>query len=278
VSTKPQLVTLALDLLHQMHERVVEVVVVHTTLERPAAAAALQRLERSLCAGSPGVALRTICLRGEDGAPLADVDSLFGAREAFRALYREVKRAKAARRRVHLSIAGGRKIIAVYAMAAAQLLFDPDDRVWHIFSVPALIERQSLHALPGEASLIRVPVLRWSEVSPALTDLMLSDDPFEALERQEALRQADAVRAARDFVQHELTPAQREVVALVVRGGLTDRQVAERTFRSPKTVSHHLSAAYSKARAHFGLSRADRHTLMALLSTYYALEGTIEED
>jgi len=275
ISSKPQLVTIALDLLRQQGEYVRDVVVLHTTLSRPTTRAAVVRLGDEFPCAYPATHLRPICLCDERGVPLSDVDSEPAAREAFRVLYREVKAAKQAGRRVHLSIAGGRKIIAVYGMAVAQLLFDEADRVWHIFSIPSLIESQALHPKPGEAELIRVPVLRWSEVSPALTDLILSDDPFEALRRQEELRQADALRAAREFVERELSPAEREVVRLVVCEGLTDAQIGERTYRSAKTVGHHLSSAYQKARACFGLNHADRHTLTALLSTYYVLaEGT----
>jgi DNA-directed RNA polymerase specialized sigma24 family protein len=114
--------------------------------------------------------------------------------------------------------------------------------------------------------------LRWSEISPALTDLVLSDDPFEALRRQEELLQADALRLAREFAERELSPAEREVVQLVVCDGLTDAEIAELTCRSVKTVGHHLSSSYQKARAYFGLARADRHTLTSLLATYYILE------
>ena len=270
LSSKPQLVTIALDLLREQGARVDEVVVLHTTLDRPATRTAVARLGEAFPAAYPGVRLRPICLCDERGIPLRDVDSEPAAREAFRVLYREVKAAKQAGRQVHLSIAGGRKIVAVYAMAVAQLLYDPQDRVWHICSVPALVERQGLHPGPGEAALVRVPVLRWSEVSPALTDLVLSDDPFEALRRQEELRQAGALQAARAFLERELSPAEREVVRLVVCEGLTDAEVAERTCRSPKTVGHHLSRAYRKARAFFGLSRADRHTLTARLAAHYA--------
>jgi len=273
VSSKPQLVTIALDLLQQQSEHVQEVVVLHTTLDRRANRLSVARLGEEFPLVYPSVRLRPICLCDERGIPLSDVDSAPAAREAFRVLYREVKAAKQARRRVHLSIAGGRKIIAIYGMAVAQLLFDPDDRVWHIFSLPALIESKALHPEPEEAALIRVPVLRWSEVSPALTNLILSDDPFDALQRQEELLQADALRLARAFTERELSPAEQEVVRLVVREGLTDAEVAERTCRSPRTVGHHLSSAYAKARAYFGLSCADRHTLMALLVTYYAFEG-----
>ena len=35
---------------------------------------------------------------------------------------------------VYLSIASGRKPMTVYGMVAAQLLFDEDDRVWHLLS------------------------------------------------------------------------------------------------------------------------------------------------
>jgi len=253
VSSKPQLVTIALDLLRAQGERVQEAVVVHTTLDRQATRAAVACLGQEFPHIYPGARLRPICLCDGRGMPLDDVDCEPAAREAFRVLYREVKAAKQGGRRVHLSIAGGRKIIAVYGMAVAQLLFDPDDRVWHVFSVPALIESQALHPQPGEAALIRVPVLRWSEVSPTLTDLILSEDPFEALRRQEELRQADALRRARAFVERELSPAEREVVGLVVREGLTDAEIGRRTHRSPKTVGHHLSSAYQKARATFGL-------------------------
>jgi len=273
VGSKPQLVTIALDLLRERGENVLEVVVLHTTLDRPATRAAVACLGDEFSRVYPGVRLRPICLCDGRGIPLDDVDSEPAAREAFRVVYREVKAAKQDSQCVHLSIAGGRKIIAVYGMAVAQLLFDPDDRVWHIFSAPAVIESKALHPGPGESALIRVPVLRWSEVSPALTDLILSDDPFEALRRQEELLQADALRLAREFVEQELSPAEREVVRLVVCEGLTDAEVAECTCRSVKTVGHHLSSAYQKARETFGLSRADRHTLTALLSTYYALAG-----
>ncbi|MEA3340317.1 MAG: CRISPR-associated ring nuclease [Chloroflexota bacterium] len=273
VGSKPQLVTIALDLLRQRGESVREVVVLHTTLDQQANRASIVRLGKEFPRAYPGIRLRPICLCDERGIPLHDVDSEPAAREAFRVLYREIKAAKQTSRRVHLSIAGGRKIIAVYGMTAAQLLFDSDDRVWHISSATALVASKALHPTPGEAALIRVPVLRWSDISPSLTDLILSDDPFDALERQEELLRADALRLARVFVEQFLTPAEREVVKLVVFEGLTDTQIADRTCRSAKTVGHHLSSAYRKARATFELRRADRHTLTSLLSIYYTLNG-----
>ncbi|MCP4538868.1 MAG: hypothetical protein GY832_17170 [Chloroflexi bacterium] len=269
VGSKPQLVTIALDLLQQQNEDVQEVIVIHTTLDRPTTRLSVTSLGQEFPGAYPGTHLRPICLCDERGIPLDDIDNPPAAREAFRILYRETKAAKQAGWRVHLSIAGGRKIIAVYGMAVAQLLFDENDRVWHIFSTPALIEAKALHPALDEAALIHVPVLRWSDVSPVLTDLILSDDPFEALERQEELRQANTLRPVQIFVEQVLTPAERSVVQLVVCEGLTDIQIAEQTNRSSKTVGHHLSSAYRKARVTFDMNHADRHTLTSLLSTYY---------
>ncbi len=272
ISSKPQLVTIALDLLAQRGERIVQTILLHTSLGRAETRRAVACLAGEARSRYPMMRLSPICLCDPEGAPYDDVDSVPAAREAFRVLYRTIKDAKQASSRVHLSIAGGRKILGVYGMAAAQLLFDPEDGVWHITSTPDLIARAALHPEPGEAALIRIPVLRWSQISPVLTDLALSDDPFDALTRQEQLREADAVRVARDFVRQALSAAEREVVSLMVRQGLTNQELAARTYRSPKTVEHHLSSAYAKARRAFGLTRADRHTLTSLLATYFALE------
>lgn len=272
LSSKPQLVTLCLDLLLAREAQIDETVVLHTSPARAATRTALARLRDEVAAVYAPMRLRPVCLCDPAGRLYDDVDSPAAARDAFRALYREIKAAKQRGRRVHLSIAGGRKILSIYGMAAAQLLFDAGDRVWHISSTPDLIAREALHGAAGEASLIRIPVLRWSQISPVLTDLVLSDDPFEAVTRQAQLREADAVRVARDFVQQTLTPAEREVVTLLVRGGLSNREIAAQTFRSAKTVGHQLSSAYRKARDAFGLTRADRHTLTSLLAAYFTLE------
>ncbi|MBN1933086.1 MAG: hypothetical protein JW934_00400 [Anaerolineae bacterium] len=273
LGSKPQLITLALDLLLAQREPLDQVIAVHTALSNLSTAASLACLADEFKRSYPTLSLRPICLCTSDGAPLGDVDCEAGVREAFRVLYREIKAAKQAGRRVHLSIAGGRKTLAVYGMAAAQLLFDQGDRVWHLLSTPSLIERRALHAAPGEAQLLPVPVLRWSQINPVLTDLALSDDPFEAVERQEQLRQADRLRLPRSFVRTALTASEQQVVQLAVCEGLTDAHIAERLHRSPKTVGHQLSSAYGKAAEHFGVEPVNRHTLTRLLLPYYEAGG-----
>ena len=52
----------------------------------------------------------------------------------------------------------------------------------------------------------------------------------------------------------ELTPQQRQIVLLASRG-LTNREIADRVFLSPRTVSSHLYRSFPK------LGVADRHQL-----------------
>lgn len=81
---------------------------------------------------------------------------------------------------IHLCIAGGRKPMAVYGMVTAQLLFDEDDRLWHLLSEgwrPG--SERVMHLSPGDRTwLVPVPVLYWSAVSPALTELALRENPL----------------------------------------------------------------------------------------------------
>jgi DNA-binding CsgD family transcriptional regulator len=262
------LVTLALDLLLGREEPVRHAVVVHTSLARPETRQSIARLGSEFALHYPQVQLRPVCLCDADGEPLDDVTSEPAVREAFRVLYCEIRDAKQAGQRVHLSIAGGRKTIAVYGMAAAQLLYDAGDAVWHLDSDPEIVASKALHAPLGRTRLVPVPVLRWSQISPALTELAQIDDPFDAVQSQEKRLRADAQQRAREFVQGALTPAEREAVTLVVREGLTNRQTGARLCRSPRTVGHQLSSAYSKLRECYDLPHADRYTLTAILGVY----------
>jgi DNA-binding CsgD family transcriptional regulator len=57
----------------------------------------------------------------------------------------------------------------------------------------------------------------------------------------------------------ELTPQQRQIVRLA-SDGLTDREIADRLFLSPRTVSSHLYRSYPK------LGVASRHQLRDVIA------------
>ena len=88
-------------------------------------------------------------------------------------------------------------------------------------------------------------LLRWSSVSPVMTELALREDPWEAIQAQRAMRQAEDRRRKREFVERWLTPAEREVVRLVCQG-LDNAGIGRRLGKSEKTVANQLTEVYRK--------------------------------
>lgn len=273
LGSKPQVVTTAVDLLLARGQRVREVRVLYLGKPNGPTAPALESLQAEFHSHPPyqSLSLQLIPIVDSTG-PLTDILTESDAHATFRALYRAVLDAKRSGASVHLSIVGGRKVLAVYGMAAAQLLFDDDDCLWYVLVGGRFFAEERLHPQPGdEAQLVRAPVLRWGTLSPMLTDLREIDDPFEAVERQRARRIQETLEEARAFVLGALTGAERRVVELFVREGLGYKEIAERLDNSPRTVEHHLREAYRKAADHWALPAVAGPQLVALLNLYYRL-------
>jgi len=214
---------------------------------------------------------RPICQA--NGKPVPDIESPEDAEVIFREIYRCVWEAKRNGQCVHLSIVGGRKVMAVYGMATAQLLFDEHDALWYVLVGGQFFLTERLHPTPeDDARLISVPILRWSNLSPILTDLSEIDDPFQAIERQSRLRLREQIEMARAFVGGVLSPAERRVVRELVKHGGGDIEIAEQLSLSPRTVERHLGEAYAKAAVHWGLTTVTRAQLVALLNLFFQLQ------
>ena len=270
LGSKAQIITLALDLLQAQDDLPAEVVIVHTRRDRPETAAALARLQEDLPQTYPGLTHRSLELRDESG-PLQDVTAPHEVDCAFRALYAEVRSAKLADRAVHLVIAGGRRTLTVFGMATAQMLFDENDHLWHLSSHPDLEASGRLHARPDEwARLIPIPVVLWGRLSPVFEELGAVSDPFEAAGRLRQLHLREKWDTARIFVLGSLTGAERRVVELLVREGLTDGESAARLSISPRTVETHLREVYRKASDHWQIPVVGRTQLVSLLGLYYS--------
>jgi DNA-binding CsgD family transcriptional regulator len=129
---------------------------------------------------------------------------------------------------------------------------------------------------PFERAQLRLDHAEWlrrrrriNEAKPVLTQAL---DTFRRLrarswaERAEAELRACGVAVGgapeRDALE-ELTPQQRQIVRLA-SDGLTDREIGDRLFLSPRTVSSHLYRSYPK------LGVASRHQLRDVI----ALTGT----
>ena len=92
--------------------------------------------------------------------------------------------------------------------------------------------------------------------------------------RAESVRSGRYRRARRTRCPGELTPQQRQIVRLA-SDGLTDREIGDRLFLSPRTVSSHLYRSYPK------LGVASRHQLrdvIALTSTQTTAHQSTESE
>ncbi|MBC7243521.1 MAG: hypothetical protein H5T60_13880 [Anaerolineae bacterium] len=276
LGSEPQVVTLALYLLRLQGIECSRAVVIHTDDSVPAIGQALRDLRAEfqgrLWQGI-GLELRPI-LAG--GRPVRDISTEADAHAAFRTIFQVVQEEKRAGREVHFSIAGGRKVMSIYGMVVAQLLFDSSDRLYHLLSEgPLLKERRMVPRPEDEVRLVPIPVLRWQEGAFILGEIMRYEDPLEAVRSRALARQAEYERLDR-FVREVLSPAERQVCALVVREGLSNAEVAGRLHISQKTVANHLSSIYAKLSQHLPLSRErppDRYALIQALSAYYREQG-----
>jgi CRISPR-associated protein Csx14 len=277
LGVEPQVVTLTLDLLKAKGYPIAQVIMVHTVgkVVQPA----LERLAQEFAL--PGACdYRTIPVTDEE-EPVADIINEKKATALLQTLYRVVLAEKRAGNLIHLCIAGGRKPMAIYGMVTAQLLFDEDDRLWYLLSEdwrPG--NERVMHFSPGDRTwLVPVPVLHWSAVSPALTELARRENPWEAIQFQKMMRQREEWQRKREFIEYKLTPAEREVVRLACEG-LDSAAIACRLNKSEKTVTNQFTSIYDKFREWRGF-RDDvaigRAGLVAEFAIYFALEGGEKE-
>ncbi len=243
LGSEPQVVTITLDLLAERHYRIDRVVILHTGGDSPVSNS-LARLLNELNENwrYQGIACQPICFVDEAGVPLPDITTPAQNQRVFRITFDTLKELKRAKRTVHFSAAGGRKAMASYALLSAQFLFDEHDRFWNLWSAPELLESKRLHANPGEAELIRLPIPPWH---------------IGLLEKEA-------------FIQ-SLTPAEREVFELLARGR-TDREIAAIRGTKIKPAQDQVGAVRGKLKSYFGLDdKGVRYTLIREFSPYYDL-------
>lgn len=272
LGTEAQVVTAAWSLLRARGASIAQVEIFLT--QAPSIQQEAHRLAQAVQRKPLFPPLRFVPL-GEPDHPIHDVITADDTRAAFVTIYRRLRAHKAQGHRVHFLIAGGRKPLALFGMAAAQLLFDAQDRLWHLYSAGDFLTSRRLFPTPTDrVQLVPLPVVPWHRLAPGAVALAGVEDPWDAVRWTWQTALAERMERARAFVEQHLTAAERRVVALLVREGLSDRDLATRLHMSERTVGRHLSSAYTKAAAFWGLDRIQRAQLVALLHLYFLAQET----
>ncbi|MBN1814835.1 MAG: hypothetical protein JXA14_23550 [Anaerolineae bacterium] len=293
LGTQPQVVTLAVDLLAEdEHVEVEDVYVIHTApFDR--IGEALDRLRQAFDGNryrGRRCTLNLVEIRTLEGRSVPDIRTTEDARAAFQAIFGTVRERKQARETVHLSIAGGRNSMVVYGAAAAHILFDSDDRLWHIISTEEFERRQDsagyslMHRVyPYDAQLSLVPVISWSAwLNHAIT--MWTEDPFQAFEMQQTLTEQQEDRERMDFLENLTDSEWRTLVAFAhtTQGG-SNAQVAEVMHYAPRTVERYFQEIYGKMMDYLALkkeqapSAAKRSMLMRWFAGFFDRHPELRE-
>lgn len=251
VGLSPQVVTLALDGLLRRGIPIQRVLVVQPSEATAGIKQSLDRIraEVSDYKKKHGITFDFCIFEGQDGYRPTDTLSKRDAEVVLQTLNREILRVKNDGWRVHLSIAGGRKVISAFGTVAAQFHFDADDRCWHVLE-GTQADRNAMH--PGEdepVMLVDVPVLSWKlwkRVIAGSLSLALTEDPIqtEMLLRHLEDNVSHAQRL-QTFFSQELDYTQQRVLALLALEGLENEELEARLGCSVKNPLTKIISKYT---------------------------------
>jgi len=249
-----QVVTFALDALLVQGEEIEQVMVLHLSPEDERVQRALIQLGREFANDFYAHANRPCRFRHvviRDGArPLLDIRHEADAVATWQVVHELLTTLKSQGWRVHLCLAGGRRMIGLLAMSAAMLIFDHYDQVWHMYTPSEFLARARdgaiMHARPEDGvRLIQVPLAPWGTYLPGLRALARGT-PEQVIGAQ--IRRLDrSDRACCREVVTRLTARQLEVLRAFA-AGKTPQEVAEALCITLKTVDTHKTVILGECR------------------------------
>lgn len=268
LGTEAQVITTVLDNLLKSQFDITIVNIIHTSTQDTSIQTALKRLrhESKTHPLYKDIKFDFSPIKLSSGEPVLDLNSIESGQAGFQLIYRTILDAKKKGFQVFLCISGGRKNLSLHGMTAAQLLFDENDKLLHLYSSKNFISSKEMHPQNDcDVNLVEIPVLLWSNLSPAYLLLNEVVDPLEAIERYRSIHLEERIENGRIFILSILSPAEQQVVELLVSGGLTDVEIGRILHLSQRTIESHIKSARMKAENYFGLSSINRAGLISLL-------------
>lgn len=176
--------------------------------------------------------------------PVQDVETEANSQAAFRTIFRTVQRYKEQRAVIHFNLAGGRKSMSVFAMSAAQILFTPGDKLWHVVSQQEFMHTKAMHDAAGQSQLVPIPFVSVSTLNPVLGMLVSSNDPYDMVQAQENFLHLMDMQRKERFLR-ALNYDEYQILVGVAQG-LSNDEIGKRLKKSlaGKTVANKLTTIY----------------------------------
>ncbi len=262
---KPRIITLTLDLLLARGAPIDQVIVVY-----PGGNARCQKAYQRLLGEFAGdryferkIRLRRVPIRlGEQ--PLSEAFRPAEVNAVWETFQQTIAALKAENQQVHLSLSGGRRILALVAFSVATAHFTSGDYVWHIYTPApvsaALDAGDLLHAPPdSEVHLIAVPFTPWVSYFPGLQPL-LAHSPAEQRAYGLSAVPDEEERARCREVWGRLTSAQRDALRALCATS-TRKEAALRMNISVYTLDDHKRQIFRHCRVAWQEEEVNIHFL-----------------
>jgi CRISPR-associated protein Csx14 len=173
---QPQIVTLALDCLLAQGAPITDVFVVHLARSTPRYQDALQILAQEFagdCYGSRRIRYRPMAIAYgiNEIEDLIHPQAMDATQNRFEQIFPTLKQQGYI---IHLCPTGGRRMLGMLALVAAQMSFDRLDRVWHLYSSDTIRQQTDRGALlhvpmpESDLSLLPIPFQPWGQMLAGL--------------------------------------------------------------------------------------------------------------
>lgn len=271
---QPQVVTFTLDLLLEKFP-ISEVIVLHPRATSPSRLyRSLLRLSDEFIGNNYPSARQPIHFHSQvleqDGRPIDDIVDDAHADGTLDTIHRLISDLKRQGYHIHLSVSGGRRLMALLALSVAVFNFDRHDHIWHIYTPEPLLEQAKegaiIHApLNSGVTLLQGPFITLGAYihSPAYSFRSAQQEQQIQMETQEHTRCTE--------VAGKSTPAQLKVLQAFAKG-LRPQQVANELGIAPVTVNTHKTALLGLCHNAWNTpqqERLDYHFLRAKFASYF---------
>ena len=196
-----------------------------------------------------------------------DIDVPRGLEITFKTIFTVVREMKEKGFAIHLNIAGGRKIMSLFGIVTAQLLFDSNDFAWYLLSDKTVQESGIMEVgyRDPRVKLIPIPIIPWSDVDPILTVISTSDNPLSDDRIMRALVKKRENRIKEIFVREILSKSEKNVLKEIIFSGGSNKEISQKLSKSEYTIRRQVESIYRKFREYFSMNEKHRMNKIILI-------------